>query len=429
MPRPGPRPYECVRRAWHSERHQPIRGLVIQQIFRLVHDNHSAATKKNKEWQEKLPIVVLKAEEIMYSKANSEAEYSNIETLWDRVNDAVDTIIRKDDTTETGELLPPCVEAALNLGCVPVRASRSQRHNNPRTYLRPSYQECNNSMSPRFLKDNVNERNPDLMPAQTTSSSMLKMPQHVDSARLVWESNKRIAPISTNQHIASSFEKLHCIGNKNGVELECNASLSRTSVYPLYYGMTFKPEVRQLGFQEAQKSDSVIIGVPVFSSPAEPAAEGGCLQNLFPYGEDKFLGKRTCEVASKDSKGKGPQAGFDLSLRLGLFSDSNSSREKVSGFVTDSLGRRVSPYEGLPVEKEFPFFPMESAHNPTQLHNSKQNEESENQNAELVSRKRKLSFSGDLGNDQFFWSQDSTNHFVGQMRRPDCMYMQLGVLS
>ncbi|MCI18602.1 hypothetical protein A2U01_0039757, partial [Trifolium medium] len=23
MPRPGPRPYECVRRAWHSERHQP----------------------------------------------------------------------------------------------------------------------------------------------------------------------------------------------------------------------------------------------------------------------------------------------------------------------------------------------------------------------------------------------------------------------
>lgn len=33
---------------------------------------HSAATKKNKEWQEKLPVVVLKAEEIMYSKANSE---------------------------------------------------------------------------------------------------------------------------------------------------------------------------------------------------------------------------------------------------------------------------------------------------------------------------------------------------------------------
>ncbi|KAL1531283.1 hypothetical protein AAHA92_33978 [Salvia divinorum] len=422
MPRPGPRPYECVRRAWHSERHQPMRGLVIQQIFRLVHDNHSAATKKNKEWQEKLPIVVLKAEEIMYSKANSEAEYSNVETLWDRVNDAVDTIIRKDESTETGELLPPCVEAALNLGCVPVRASRSQRHNNPRTYLRPSYEECNNSMSSRFLNDNVNERNPDLLPTQTTSSSMLKMPQHVDSSRLVWESNKPVIPNRTNQHhSASSFDtkKLHCVGNRNCVEVErSNASLSRSSVYPLYYGRTFKPEVRQLGFHEAQKSDSVIIGVPVFSSPAEPAAEVSCLQNLFPYGEDKFFGKRACELASKDSKGKGPQAGFDLSLRLGLFSDSNSSREKGSGFVTDSLGRRLSSYEGLPVEKEFPFFPMEPAHYTTWLNRSMQNEESESLNADLVSRKRRLSVSGDLGNDQFFWSQDSTNHFAGQMRRP-----------
>ena len=35
MPRPGPRPYECVRRAWHSDRHQPMRGSIIQQIFRF----------------------------------------------------------------------------------------------------------------------------------------------------------------------------------------------------------------------------------------------------------------------------------------------------------------------------------------------------------------------------------------------------------
>ncbi|PKI79593.1 hypothetical protein CRG98_000068 [Punica granatum] len=98
MPRPGPRPYECVRRAWHSERHQPIRA-------------HSSATKKNREWKEKLPVVVLQAEEIMYSKANSEAEYLNLETLWERVNDVVDTIIRRDKSSETGDLLPPCVEA------------------------------------------------------------------------------------------------------------------------------------------------------------------------------------------------------------------------------------------------------------------------------------------------------------------------------
>ncbi|KAJ6406224.1 hypothetical protein OIU84_009867 [Salix udensis] len=116
MPRPGPRPYECVRRAWHSDRHQPIRGSLIQDIFRLVNEAHGSTTKKNKEWQEKLPVVVLKAEEIMYSKANSEAEYIEPKTLWDRTNDAINTIIRRDESMETGELLQPCIEAALNLG-------------------------------------------------------------------------------------------------------------------------------------------------------------------------------------------------------------------------------------------------------------------------------------------------------------------------
>lgn len=33
---------------------------------------HAPSTKKNKEYQEKLPVVVLRVEEIMYSKANSE---------------------------------------------------------------------------------------------------------------------------------------------------------------------------------------------------------------------------------------------------------------------------------------------------------------------------------------------------------------------
>ncbi|KAJ0031771.1 hypothetical protein Pint_12399 [Pistacia integerrima] len=107
MPRPGPRPYECVRRAWHSERHQPMRGSLIQEIFRVVSEIHSSATKKNKEWQEKLPVVVLKSEEIMYSKANSEAEYMDLKTLWDRTNDAINTIIRRDESSETWRATSP----------------------------------------------------------------------------------------------------------------------------------------------------------------------------------------------------------------------------------------------------------------------------------------------------------------------------------
>lgn len=43
-------------------------------LIRVVHENHSTSTKKNREWQEKLPLVVLKSEEIMYSKANSEVK-------------------------------------------------------------------------------------------------------------------------------------------------------------------------------------------------------------------------------------------------------------------------------------------------------------------------------------------------------------------
>ncbi|XP_054797900.1 uncharacterized protein LOC129302971 isoform X2 [Prosopis cineraria] len=140
MPRPGPRPYDCVRRAWHSDTHQPIRGTLIQEIFRVVNDIHGPATKKNKEYQEKLPIVVLRAEEIMYSKANSEAEYMDLTTLLVRANDAIDTVIRRDESTETGECLQPCIEAALCLGCTPEKASRSQR-NSPRCYLSHNGQE------------------------------------------------------------------------------------------------------------------------------------------------------------------------------------------------------------------------------------------------------------------------------------------------
>ncbi|CAN6918231.1 unnamed protein product [Brassica oleracea] len=138
MPRPGPRPYECVKRAWHSDRHQPIRGSIISQIFRLSMEAHSAATKKNKEWQEKLPVVVLKAEEIMYSKANSEVLILTLVLCVFVYQNFADF---EDETTETGLLLPPCVEAALNLGCTAVRASRSQRHSNVRTYLCPKFQQ------------------------------------------------------------------------------------------------------------------------------------------------------------------------------------------------------------------------------------------------------------------------------------------------
>lgn len=129
MPRPGPRPYECIRRAWHSDSHHPLRGSLIQEIFRVADEVHSPTTRQNKEWQKKLPLVVLRAEEILYSKANSEAEYMDLKTLSSRVEDAVNTMIRRDESAENGQFLKPCVEAALYVGCPPKKTPRSQRHN------------------------------------------------------------------------------------------------------------------------------------------------------------------------------------------------------------------------------------------------------------------------------------------------------------
>lgn len=40
----------------------------------------------------------------------AQGEYMDLATLWDRVNDAINTIIKRDESAETGDYLPPCVE-------------------------------------------------------------------------------------------------------------------------------------------------------------------------------------------------------------------------------------------------------------------------------------------------------------------------------
>lgn len=36
----------------------------------------------------------------------------DLKTLWDRTNDAINTIIRRDESSETGDFLQPCIEGA-----------------------------------------------------------------------------------------------------------------------------------------------------------------------------------------------------------------------------------------------------------------------------------------------------------------------------
>lgn len=400
MPRPGPRPYECVRRAWHSERHQPMRGSIITQIFRLVNESHSAATKKNKEWQEKLPIVVLKAEEIMYSKANSEAEYMNLETLWDRVNDSVNTIIRRDESSETGELLPPCIEAALNLGCVPVRASRSQRHTNPRSYLTPRVHEPA-SASARMFDKTTYEQRPRLSPPfQSGNQLNFGRSTTMNSARLVSDSNchvNRNTDPTTPRNYPFALENIPA-GCNQLLTMESNIPLNFGTVYPLYYGTHFQTGESQLGSRipEERDSNTIYVGKPITKSTVEPA-EMGVLRNLLSCKNAENASNRFTQVDVLDAQEKPQERECDLSLRLGQFAHSCMSVEKSSACETEDVGSSSSQEGGKfsdsspQTNKEFCFLPR-PGYDPFESDSRKWNSGGEGQDLEATMRKRKAPF-------------------------------------
>ncbi|GFY99726.1 hypothetical protein Acr_13g0011260 [Actinidia rufa] len=402
MPRPGPRPYECVRRSWHSCRHQPMRGTIIQQIFRVVNESHSSATKKNREWQEKLPVVVLKAEEIIYSKANSEGEYMDKDTLWDRVNDAVNTIIRRDESTETRDFLLPCVEAALNLGCVPVRASRSQQHANPRSYLSPRTQDTS-PLLPNVVADSAsNERNPQLVPLHYGNQLTFVRPMVTNSMHLVTETNRRVM-----QNNSLDTPPTSCNFLSPRVEVPPITSKHVHSVYPLYYGTHFRPEMPHFGFKVPTNSNSIIVGTPVFPSIQEPA-KLGCLQNFFSCESVGNSSKRLRQVDFRNNHEKAPETGFDLSLRLGLFKDPFDSSEKPLAQDNDNVDlsssqerskfSNLSPHQN----KEYSFFPMDSSNDWFGFHTSPQNFWGDSENVDAAVRKRKAPASINLWDRPFF---------------------------
>ncbi|KAJ6331858.1 hypothetical protein OIU76_010277 [Salix suchowensis] len=366
-----PRPYECVRRAWHSDRHKPIRGSMIGQILRMAYDTHSAATKGNSEWQDKLLLVVCKAEEIMYSKANSEAEYMSQDTLWDRVNDAINTIIRRDESTETGDLLPPCIEAALNLGCKVERASRSQRHSNPRSYLSPRPQEST-PVPPRAIDRTHDEQGLQLMPVHSTNQlNYARATATANPDLLVSESNHHLAE---NSNVAYSYRFLHeniQPGTNQLTTREASMHQNFGSVYPLYCGNQYQVEASDMvtQFPMERKSNTIFMGKPIGTSVA-PHSEMGVLRTVFSCSSAEIGSTRFTQADLRNTHDKPTDTQCDLSLRLGLYSDPCMSIERNQTQENENAGsssfqeRDKFSVFSKQRNKEFCFFPGTSTRDP-----------------------------------------------------------------
>ncbi|XVE97420.1 hypothetical protein REPUB_Repub03eG0017800 [Reevesia pubescens] len=374
MPRPGPRPYVCERRAWHSDRHQPMRGSLIQEIFRVVNGVHSSATKKNKEWLEKLPIVVFKVEEIMYCKANSEAEYLDLKTLPDRTNDAINIIIKRDESTETGKLLQPCIEAALNLGCTARRTLRSQRNCNPGCYLNRGTQEAENTAQGNLTCNSH---------CLASYSSFMK-PTTMNVTHLGSESLKYIAQNSncTTNKFSFASENGSLPRNNQCVPLE-KYPPNLYSVYPLFYGNHLKFEELQHGFGIFPKS---------VSKTVEPA-KVGVIHNLFS--SDVNSSNKMNQTEAKKTSNNPHEIACDLSLRLGPLSTPCLSvgNSWPQGIEDDgSTFLELDKFSDLtrPIDKTLSSFPRSNKDDALNSSSKEWSVEGEPMNVDATMKKRKI---------------------------------------
>lgn len=223
----------------------------------------------------------------MYSKANSEAEYMDLKTLWDRLNDAIDTIIRRDDNMESKsrDLLQPCIEAALHL-VSPKRSSRSQRNTCPRYYLTPQ-----SNSGPTGNAHDRNSGNP------FPNTQFLSKEHKFISATL---KNSYPSSPETNKMLPFSTLKFpSSVGIQTLPMQTARATPTSCSVYPLYHGCQFGPSGPKLGFP---KSNAQLVDDNMKIS----------LRNTLSCNLSE-----TCQTECEDVSENQTAIGCDLSLRLG----------------------------------------------------------------------------------------------------------------
>ncbi|KAJ6330008.1 hypothetical protein OIU76_008772 [Salix suchowensis] len=282
-------------------------------------------------------------------------------TLWDRTNDAINTIIRRDESMETGELLQPCIEAALNLGCTPRRASRSQRNCNPSFYLSPTTREPN-TLLPGSMHSSIQADHASNSRVLPNYPNMVK-PMIMNSTPSGSESQDFAGQINgTSNKFLFIDDNIPLYNVNQCLPLENYRIPSPCSVYPLYYGGCLEP---RRGCGALPKT------LPGTMEPVEVAA----MQNFFPRTED--IPVQICHADHrKDSPLQQQETGCDLSLRLG------SLPAPMPSLITKQLTR---------VNVADPLVPRSSKLR-------------EHVNIDVTTKKRKAVLDHHV-EDQFYWQQ------------------------
>ena len=279
------------------------------------------------------------------------------------------------------------ITAALNLGCKPVRTSRSDRHNNPRTYLSSRIQQ------PPSVSHKPDAGNP-LNYAKVTTPAVSPIP--------VPDSTHQNSKLMGSSNYPFS-EGLPC--HRQPLTKEARPSLNLGSVYPLYYGYEAREPQPRTTARDTTCSDTIFVGRPVISVP-EPSGIG--LSENFSYGTFHHVANRMRKETAVGTQEAAPDRECDLSLRLGQCLHPCSSSKSSSAYEVDDVGLGVSPesckfsHLSLQRNREFCFYPRETGYGTIESTSGKCNVEGEDLNLEATLRKRKAPLCGNNEEDGQF---------------------------
>lgn len=270
-----------------------------------------------------------------------------------------------------------------------MRTSRSDRHNNPRTYLAPRTQQPP-SVPPKPVVGNP------LNYAKVTTSALAPVP--------VSDSNQHAHPKtrmmgSCNYPFVDSFPS----GHHQPLTMEAKPPLNMGSVYPLYYGCeTRQPQLRTIG-RDKTSSDMIFVGRPVMTPVPEPSGFG-VLENS--YGRFHHVANRIVKETIVGTQRESPDGECDLSLRLGQCLHPCSSSKSNSAYEIDGAGlglsREGNKYSHLSLQgnREFFLYPREAGYGSIDS-NFRGNVEGGDQNLEATFRKRKAPLANNEEDGQF----------------------------